>query len=130
MREMLLQRLGLGSQDIRIRVNNRKVLQAVAQQNSIPDDQFSAVCVILDKLEKIPEEEVRPQPAPPLLAALITALITPARALLHGCRRTCRHARRGAAQSRSLPCLANFTAAARLAEARPCGHAALESSSA
>lgn len=53
-----MQRLGLGSEDIRIRVNNRKVLQAVAQQNNIPDDQFSAVCVVLDKLEKIPEDEV------------------------------------------------------------------------
>lgn len=58
-----MQRLGLGSEDVRIRVNNRKVLQAVAQQNSIPDEQFSAVCVVLDKLEKIPEEEVWPSDA-------------------------------------------------------------------
>lgn len=56
-----MQRLGLGSEDVRIRVNNRKVLQAVAQQANVPDEQFSAVCVVLDKLEKIPEEEVHPR---------------------------------------------------------------------
>jgi hypothetical protein len=39
-------------------VNNRKVLQTIAAQNGITDDTFSAVCVILDKLEKIPEEQV------------------------------------------------------------------------
>ena len=57
---VVVQRLGLSHEDIQIRVNNRKVLQTVAQQCDIPDESFSAVCVILDKLEKIPEDEARP----------------------------------------------------------------------
>lgn len=58
---LAVQRLGLTHEDIKIRVNNRKVLQTVAQQCNIPDESFSAVCVILDKLEKIPEDQVRLQ---------------------------------------------------------------------
>jgi histidyl-tRNA synthetase len=53
-----MQRLGLTHEDIKIRINNRRVLQTVAQQCEIPEERFSTVCVILDKLEKIPEEQV------------------------------------------------------------------------
>lgn len=53
-----LQRLGLTADDIKIRVNSRKVLQTVAQQSGISVSSFSAVCVILDKLEKISEAQV------------------------------------------------------------------------
>lgn len=56
---LVVQRLGLTHEDIKIRVNNRKVLQTVAQQCNIPDASFSAVCVILDKLDKIPEDQAR-----------------------------------------------------------------------
>eukprot|EP00850_Spirogloea_muscicola_P008421 SM000045S16166 [mRNA] locus=s45:66361:69762:- [translate_table: standard] len=50
--------LGLSSKDVGIRVSNRKVLQAVLAQYNIPDDCFAPVCVIVDKIEKIPRSEV------------------------------------------------------------------------
>ena len=54
----LLSRLGLGAGDVEIRVSNRKILQAVATAAGIADDQFGPVCVLIDKLEKVPREDV------------------------------------------------------------------------
>eukprot|EP00898_Chlorokybus_atmophyticus_P004940 jgi/Chlat1/5447/Chrsp36S05450 len=52
-------RVGLSSQDIGIRVSNRKVLQAVLDNFNIPPESFAAVCVIVDKIEKLPREQVQ-----------------------------------------------------------------------
>jgi histidyl-tRNA synthetase len=54
-------RVGMASKDIVINVNNRKVLQAVMELYDVPMSQFSAVCVVLDKLDKLPKEEVEAQ---------------------------------------------------------------------
>lgn len=54
----LFTRLGLGSEDIGIKVSSRKVLQGVVTGLGVPDDQFAAVCVLVDKLEKVPREAI------------------------------------------------------------------------
>lgn len=51
-------RVGLTSDDIMLRVNNRKVLAAVTARFKVPEENFSAVCVVVDKIEKLPREEV------------------------------------------------------------------------
>lgn len=51
-------KLGITSNDVGIKVSNRKVLQAVLEKFNIPVDSFPAVCVIVDKLEKLPREEI------------------------------------------------------------------------
>ncbi|CAM6090537.1 unnamed protein product [Calypogeia fissa] len=51
-------RLGITSKDVGFRVSNRKVLQAIIGRYDIPNNCFAAVCVIVDKIEKIPRSEV------------------------------------------------------------------------
>ncbi|KAI7841786.1 hypothetical protein COHA_004651 [Chlorella ohadii] len=52
------QRLGLGPADVGLKVSSRKVLQAVLARYGIPEASFGPVCVIVDKMEKIPREKV------------------------------------------------------------------------
>ncbi len=52
-------RVGLGAQDVGIKVSNRKLLQAALENLSVPADRFAQVCVLVDKLEKLPPEAVR-----------------------------------------------------------------------
>ena len=54
-------RIGLGPQDVEIRVSNRQILKAVLEDAGVPEDQFGAVCVIIDKLEKLPEDAIKQQ---------------------------------------------------------------------
>ncbi|XP_068645905.1 histidine--tRNA ligase, chloroplastic/mitochondrial isoform X2 [Aristolochia californica] len=54
----LFKRLGLTESDVGFKVSSRKVLQAVLQHYSIPEELFGEVCVIIDKMEKVPMEEV------------------------------------------------------------------------
>lgn len=51
-------RLGLTSKDVGIKVNSRKILQTVLAKAGISEEQFAPVCVIVDKMEKVPEEEI------------------------------------------------------------------------
>ncbi|MFH1568760.1 MAG: histidine--tRNA ligase, partial [Gemmatimonadota bacterium] len=51
-------RVGLGPEDVEIRVSSRKILQVVAADAGIPADLFGPVCVLVDKLDKVPREEV------------------------------------------------------------------------
>ncbi len=51
-------RVGLGPSDVGIRVSSRKVLSAVLQRFNVAEEQFGAVCVVVDKAEKIPREQV------------------------------------------------------------------------
>ena len=53
-----MQRLGLTSKDVGIKVNSRKILQAVVERAGVPPFLFAPVCVIVDKMEKISREEV------------------------------------------------------------------------
>jgi histidyl-tRNA synthetase len=52
------ERVGLGSQDIGIKVSSRRVLQGVISGLGVPDDKFAAVCVLVDKLEKLPRDAI------------------------------------------------------------------------
>jgi histidyl-tRNA synthetase len=51
--------VGLSSSDVKIRINNRRLLFDVLEKGGLPEEQFTTVSVILDKLDKIGEEEVR-----------------------------------------------------------------------
>ena len=51
-------RLGITSADVGIKVSSRKVLQAVLRRFDVPDDSFAPVCVVVDKIEKLPREKV------------------------------------------------------------------------
>ncbi|KAF6148312.1 hypothetical protein GIB67_025531 [Kingdonia uniflora] len=52
-------RLGITSSDVGFKVSSQKVLQEVLQCYSIPEHLFGKVCVIIDKMEKIPLEEIK-----------------------------------------------------------------------
>ena len=41
-----------------MQISSRKVLQQVLQHNGAADDVFGAVCVVVDKLDKIGEDKV------------------------------------------------------------------------
>jgi len=52
-------RLGLSEDDVGIRVSSRGVLHAVLTEKlGVPDEHFAAVCVLVDKLEKLPREAI------------------------------------------------------------------------
>lgn len=53
-----LGRLGLGPDDVGIKVSSRKVLQGVLGQLGVTDDRFEAVCVLVDKLDKVPRDAI------------------------------------------------------------------------
>jgi histidyl-tRNA synthetase len=53
------QRIGLTAEDIGIKVSSRKLLQGVLDQLGVREDQFAAVCVLVDKLEKLPREAIQ-----------------------------------------------------------------------
>ena len=55
---MLLENVGLSSEDVTIKVSSRKVLQAILEQYNVPAGSFSPVCVVVDKLDKMPKEKV------------------------------------------------------------------------
>ncbi|EFN51962.1 hypothetical protein CHLNCDRAFT_56349 [Chlorella variabilis] len=52
------QRLGLGAADVGLKVSSRKVLQAVLQRYGVAEASFGPVCVVVDKMEKIPRDKV------------------------------------------------------------------------
>ena len=52
------ERVGLGPSDVGIRVSSRKALQGVLDGVGIPPELFAPVCVLVDKLEKLPREAI------------------------------------------------------------------------
>lgn len=52
-------RVGLGSAEVGIKISNRKILQSALEKLAIPAERFAEVCVLVDKLEKLPPEAVR-----------------------------------------------------------------------
>jgi histidyl-tRNA synthetase len=50
--------LGLTAKDVGVKINSRKILQTVIETAGVPKDKFAPVCVIVDKMEKLPVEEV------------------------------------------------------------------------
>ncbi|MEC8998316.1 MAG: histidine--tRNA ligase [Candidatus Thermoplasmatota archaeon] len=53
--------VGLGPEDLVIRVSSRKVLEEVLGSAGVSGEAFSAVCVIVDKMGKTPEEAMSAQ---------------------------------------------------------------------
>jgi histidyl-tRNA synthetase len=51
-------RVGLGAAQVEIRISSRKLLHAVLAQLGVPEDRFAPVCVLVDKLEKVPREAI------------------------------------------------------------------------
>ncbi|WJZ93084.1 hypothetical protein VitviT2T_012046 [Vitis vinifera] len=51
-------RVGITASDVGFKVSSRKVLQEVLRCYSIPENLFGKVCVIIDKMEKIPIDEI------------------------------------------------------------------------
>lgn len=51
-------RVGLTSADVGIKVSSRKVLQQVLATCGVPEGSFGPVCVIVDKMEKLPREKI------------------------------------------------------------------------
>ena len=51
-------RVGLGPTDVGIKISSRKVLGATLSALEVPEDRFAAVCVLVDKLEKVPREAI------------------------------------------------------------------------
>ncbi|KAF8403112.1 hypothetical protein HHK36_011206 [Tetracentron sinense] len=52
-------RLGITASDVGFKVSSRKVLQEVLRCYSVPENLFGKVCVIIDKMEKIPMDEIK-----------------------------------------------------------------------
>jgi histidyl-tRNA synthetase len=55
---LFLERLGLTSKDVVIKVSSRKVLQAILEQFNVSEDNVGPVSVVVDKMEKIPLQKV------------------------------------------------------------------------
>ncbi|KAI4300316.1 hypothetical protein L6164_033708 [Bauhinia variegata] len=55
----LFKRVGISESDVGFKVSSRKVLQEVLKCYSIPENLFGKVCVIIDKIEKIPVDEIK-----------------------------------------------------------------------
>lgn len=53
-----MEKLGLTAKDVGIKINSRKVLQAVVVRAGVTPELFAPVCIIVDKMEKLPREEV------------------------------------------------------------------------
>ena len=49
-----LKELGLDSQDFRIFINDRRILNAMLEQLKVPQDLQNSVLVVLDKRDKLP----------------------------------------------------------------------------
>eukprot|EP01065_Artemidia_motanka_P050819 TRINITY_DN8777_c2_g1_i1.p1 TRINITY_DN8777_c2_g1~~TRINITY_DN8777_c2_g1_i1.p1 ORF type:complete len:550 (+),score=246.46 TRINITY_DN8777_c2_g1_i1:150-1652(+) len=54
----LFSNCGITSKDVGIKVNSRKLLQIVLEQAGVPKEKFAPVCVIVDKIEKLPREDI------------------------------------------------------------------------
>lgn len=51
-------RIGLSSDDVGIKVSSRKVLQGVLESLGVTEESFVPVCVLVDKLDKLPREAI------------------------------------------------------------------------
>nr|AFK36875.1 unknown [Lotus japonicus] len=55
----LFKRIGITESDVGFKVSSRKVLQEVLRCYSIPENLFGKVCIIIDKIEEIPIDEIK-----------------------------------------------------------------------
>eukprot|EP00756_Hemistasia_phaeocysticola_P018749 Hpha_TRINITY_DN15616_c4_g4::TRINITY_DN15616_c4_g4_i1::g.101721::m.101721/K01892/HARS, hisS; histidyl-tRNA synthetase len=54
----LFKECGIKASDVGIKINSRKLLQTVLKRAGVTDEQFQPVCIIVDKFEKLPREEI------------------------------------------------------------------------
>lgn len=54
-----LTRVGLTSSDVGIKISTRGVLAELLSSLGVPPEKFASTCVLVDKLDKLPEEQVR-----------------------------------------------------------------------
>ncbi|CAH8269895.1 unnamed protein product [Arabidopsis lyrata] len=52
-------RIGITASDVGFKVSSRKVLQELLKKYGVPEDLFGRVCIIIDKIEKIPIDEIK-----------------------------------------------------------------------
>ncbi|KAH9671351.1 Histidine--tRNA ligase [Citrus sinensis] len=52
-------RIGITASDVGFRISSRKVLQEVLRCHSIPEHLFGKVCIIIDKIEKLPLDVIK-----------------------------------------------------------------------
>ncbi|KAI4365611.1 hypothetical protein MLD38_021579 [Melastoma candidum] len=52
-------KVGITSSDVGFKVSSRKVLQELLRSYSVPENSFGRVCVIIDKIEKIPVDVIK-----------------------------------------------------------------------
>mmetsp|Transcript_57127 Transcript_57127/g.88894 ORF Transcript_57127/g.88894 Transcript_57127/m.88894 type:complete len:454 (+) Transcript_57127:2-1363(+) len=55
---MFFEKVGITSKDVGLKINSRKVLNAVTKAAGVPDDKFAETCVIIDKKDKIGDAAV------------------------------------------------------------------------
>ena len=51
-------RVGLTEKDVGLRVSSRKVLQQILEKHGVSDEQFGPVCIVVDKVDKLPREKI------------------------------------------------------------------------
>jgi len=54
-----MKHVGLTACDVGIKLSTRKVLSELLTSIGVPETQFASTCVLVDKLDKLPEDEVR-----------------------------------------------------------------------
>lgn len=56
-----LKRVGITHEDVGVKVSSRAILSELLSSLGVADDSFAATCVVVDKLDKLPEEEILKQ---------------------------------------------------------------------
>ncbi|CAG9464532.1 unnamed protein product [Pedinophyceae sp. YPF-701] len=51
-------RVGLSSAHVGLKVSSRKILEAVLETQGVPADAFGPVCIVVDKIDKLPRENI------------------------------------------------------------------------
>jgi histidyl-tRNA synthetase len=51
--------MGIGPEDVGIKVNSRKILTGLMASLGVPEDKFAPTCVLVDKLEKVPLDAIQ-----------------------------------------------------------------------
>ena len=51
-------RVGLTENEVGLRISSRKVLQRVLEKYGVREEQFGPVCIVVDKVDKVPREKV------------------------------------------------------------------------
>jgi histidyl-tRNA synthetase len=53
-----MKEMGLGAEDVGIKINSRKILTGLMTKYGIPEENWAPTCVLIDKLEKVPVDAI------------------------------------------------------------------------